>query len=178
MLSAPLSQSPPHTIRPFRGPMDTVQTMLSQIRGPRGERSVLVRSMTEHVVRGLKDKDYLSEILAIRNFVATHCRYTNDPRHVEWVKDPQRMVEEITAYGRCVIDCDEDASLIATMCEQVGRETQLVVVGFNGPNQYSHVLARVREPKSRQWIVCDPVAGISEGRMLRRVRSYKIFPVD
>ena len=178
MHAAPISQSPPHTLRPFRGPLDTVGTMLSQIRGSRGERSVKVRGMSEDVVRGVQDKDYLSEILAIRNFVAERCRYTNDPLTTEWVKDPERMVDEIGAYGRTVTDCDEMASLICTFARQCGREAQLVIVGFGAPNQYSHVFARVLEPKSRTWIVCDPVAGISEGKMLRKVRTHKIFRVD
>lgn len=177
-MSAPLALAPPHTIRPFRGPIDTVQTMLSQIRGPRGEQSVYVRSVAESIVRGLTDKCYLSEILAVRNWVATRCRYANDPATVEFVRDPQRMCEEIAEYGRTVVDCDEMASLIATLCQQLGREAQLVVVGFGRPGVFSHVFARVEEPKTKSWVVCDPVAGINEGRMLRRVKTWRAFPID
>lgn len=174
----PLAQSPPHTIRPYRGPLDTIDTMLQQVRGPRGEQSVYLRTMTEEVVKGLTDKDYLGEILAIRNWVAEHCRFLNDPISVEYVKDPQRIAEEIQARGRTGVDCDEIASLIAAMCAQVGRQSQFVVVGFGRPGHYTHVFTRVKEPKSGDWIVCDPVAGTNEYRMLKRVKTYREFNVN
>lgn len=175
MLAPP---NPPHKMGPFRGAPSTLGTMVSQVKGPRGERSVFLRSMTEGVVRGLQDKDYLSEILAIRNFVAERIRYTNDPLTTEWVKDPQRMAEEIRQDGRSIADCDEIASLIATMCRQVGREAEFVTVGFDRPNVFTHVFARVKEPKSGTWIVCDPVAGTNEARMLRRVKTSKFWRID
>lgn len=168
--------------------------MIEQVRGQRGERSVLVRGATESVVAALQPKDYLSEILAIRYWVAEHVRFLNDPLTTEWVKDPQRIVEEILASGgsrsgsadfatklsrgttNC--DCDEISELIATMARQVGREAQFVTVGFGPAGHYSHVFSRVKEPKSNSWIVCDPVAGTEEGKMLRRVTTYRIWEID
>lgn len=173
-----LALSPPHTIKPFRGPETTIETMREMAKGPRGERSVLVRSVTESVVRELQPKDYLSEILAVRHFVATRCRYLNDPLTTEFVKDPQRQVEEILARGKTTVDCDEMALLIATMARQLGREADFVTVGFGLPGRFSHVFARVLEPRSNAFIVCDPVAGIGEAAMLRRVKTYKIWKID
>lgn len=152
--------------------------MTAQCRGPRGERSLLVRSMAEHVVRGLADKDYQSEIIAIRNFAAERVRYANDPLTTEWTKDPQRIAEEIRAHGRAVGDCDDIASFISALCKGLGRECEFVTVGFRAPGHYSHVFARVKEPKTGRWIVCDPVAGSDEASMLRRVRTYKIWRID
>src|SRR3989304_1839500 len=178
MYSAPLALSPPHTIRPFRGPVTTIDTMIRQAKGDRGERSVLVRSVTESIVRELQPKDYLSEILAVRHWVASNLRYANDPLTVEWVKDPQRLVEEGLAHGTTVADCDELAELIATMVRQLGREAEFVTVGFGAPGRFSHVFTRVLEPRSGRYIVTDPVAGLGEATMLRRVRTYKIWKLD
>jgi transglutaminase-like putative cysteine protease len=152
--------------------------MIQNVRGRRGERSVLVRSFTEQVVRRLQPKDYLGEVLAIRNAVAERLRYVNDPLTTEWTKDPERLVAEIYEHGIAAGDCDDIAGLIATMARQVGREAEFVVVGFGAPGHYSHVFARVREPKSHKWIVCDPVAGTNEGAMLRRVRSWRSYRTD
>jgi transglutaminase-like putative cysteine protease len=173
-----LELSPPTVTRPFRGPEDTVREMVRAVLGPRGERSMLVRTMTEQCVHLLQDKDYQSELIAIRNFVATKGRYTNDSLGVEVVKDPQRQVEEILARGVTVGDCDDCATLIATMCRQVGREAEFVTVGFGSPNTYSHVFTRVREPKSKQWIVLDTVAGSDEAKMLRRVTTWRAWRID
>lgn len=178
MYAAPLALSPPHTIRPFRGPGTTIATMTEMAKGNRGERSVLLRSVTESIVRELQPKDYLSEILAVRHFVASHGRYLNDPLATEFVKDPQRMAEEILAHGKTTVDCDELALLIATMARQLGREAEFVTVGFGAPGRFSHVFTRVLEPRSNRWIVCDPVAGLGEAAMLRRVRTYKIWKLD
>jgi hypothetical protein len=110
--------------------------------------------------------------------VAEHVRFTNDPVAVEWVRDPQRLVEEILQYGITRADCDEIAELLVTFWRQLGREAELVTVGFGKPGAYSHVFGRAKEPKSGNFIVGDPVAGTEEASMLRRVTTYKIWRID
>lgn len=173
-----LAAAPPTTIAPFRGPRTTIDEMVRACVGLRGERSVLVRSWTEDQIRELQPKDYMGEILALRNAAAEYLRYTNDPLSTEWVKDPERIVEEIRAKGKSLCDCDEIALFIATVMRQVGREAEYVTVGFGPAGHYSHVFARVKEPKSGTWIVCDPVAGTTEERMLSRVSTYRYWRID
>jgi len=173
-----LAAAPPTKFGPFRGPRTTIEEMRRAATGLRGERSVRVRSFTERIVRGLQPKDYLGEILAIRYAAAEYCRYTNDPLSTEWVKDPERIVEEIEATGKSLCDCDDIACFIATLCRQVGREAEFVTVGFGEPGHYSHVFARVKEPKSGVWVVCDPVAGTTEERMLARVATKQFWRID
>ncbi|NIR32903.1 MAG: hypothetical protein GWN84_27135 [Gammaproteobacteria bacterium] len=172
-------QAPPaHRLSGFHGSADTLNLMREQAWGPRGEQSVVVRMALEEITRDLFPKDYLSEILAVRNFATSHLRYVNDPLHVEYVKDPERLVEEIGEYGIAQADCDEIAELIATMGLQLGRQAEYVVVGFGEPGDYSHVFTRLKEPKSGQWIVCDPVAGTDERTMLGRVTTYELWSLD
>lgn len=173
-----LAAAPPTTIAPFRGPRTTIQEMRRAATGMRGERSVRVRSFTEDVIRGLQPKDYMGEILALRYASGELLRYTNDPISTEWVKDPERIVEEIQAKGSALVDCDEIACFIGAICRQVGREVEFVTVGFGAAGHYSHVFARVKEPKSGRWIVCDPVAGTTEERMLGRVTTYQFWRLD
>jgi transglutaminase-like putative cysteine protease len=161
----------------FSGSPDTLRAMIRAAHGPRGEQSVLVRAATEAATSGLVPKDYLGEIVAVRNWVAENVRYMNDPLHVEWVKDPQRLIEE-RMHGEAVGDCDDIATLIATMCLQLGRICEFVVAGFGEPGHFSHVFVRVLEPKSGQWIVCDPVAGTNERQMLQRVTTYETWSLD
>jgi hypothetical protein len=139
---------------------------------------MLVKSVTEEVVGQLRGKDYLGEILAIRYWVTEHIRYVNDPLHVEVVKDPQRLIEEVLARGQAAGDCDDLASLIACMALQVGRVCEFVVVGFSEPGHYTHVFVRVKEPRSGKWIVCDPVAGSDERGMLDRVTTFYTKSLD
>lgn len=152
--------------------------MQKAVRGPRGERSPLVRSTAEEIVRHLQPKDYLSEILALRYWCATHVRYANDGLTTELVKDPARICEEVVARGLAVGDCDDMATLIAALGRALGREAKFGTVGFGAPQQYSHVFALLKEPKTRQWIVCDPVAGTDEAMMLRRVKTHRFWEID
>lgn len=162
----------------FYGAPSTLNLMREHAWGEHGEHSVLVRMVLEDIVRELRGKDYLGEILAVRNFTTQRLRYVNDPLHVEYVKTPQRLCEEILQYGVALADCDEMAQLIGTFALQLGREAEFVVVGFGEPGDYSHVFARVKEPKSGKWIVCDPVAGTDERTMLNRVTTYEMWSLD
>ncbi len=174
----PIADAPPQTLAPFNGPQDTLNLMVELSLGLRGEQSAMVRSLKDHIVRDLTPKDYLSEILAVRNFVAEKVRYSNDALGVEQVQDAQRMAEEIVKHGKAVGDCDDIAVLIGALSRQLGREVDYVVVGFGAPGRYTHVFARVKEPKSGKWIVCDPVAGDGEAEMLRKVTTWKAMKVD
>lgn len=173
-----ITDSPPTRFAAFRGAETTIDTMRELCLGARGERSMLVRGAVEYCVRGLQPKDYLSEILAVRHFVAEKVKYANDPVALELVKDPQRLIEEIARHGIAVGDCDDCGLLSATMCRQLGREAQFVTVGFGPPNSFSHVFSRVREPKTNRWIVLDTVAGTREAAMLSRVTTWKAWPID
>ena len=172
------SDETPSTISPFFGPESTVKALREAVLGPRGERSVVVYKVTENVVRSLRPKDYLGEILAVRYFLASRVRYKNDPLATELVSDPQRMMEEILKTGRAIGDCDDIAGLGATMLRQLGRETEWITVGFQPGGTHSHIFSRVREPKTRNWIVVDPVAGVSEQQMLSRVKTWKSWRID
>lgn len=116
-----LGAPPQAVVRAFRGPRDTLAKMAEHALGDYGERSMLVRQFTEWVTRQVWPKHYLGEILAIRNvFVqpspwvphAPLFKYTNDPRHVELVKTPERMVREIRESGQTVVDCFPKGTLL------------------------------------------------------------------
>lgn len=177
--ATPIADSPPTTLRIFNGPADTVHEMVKQIRGPRGVQSTLVRSLKDHIVREIQPKDYLSEILAVRNFVAEKVRYSNDALIVEQVQDPERITDQIVRFGRAVGDCDDIANIIACLTLQLGRESDFVTVGFGLPGTpHSHIFARAKEPRSGEWIILDPVAGTNEDKMQRRVTSYQTWKID
>jgi hypothetical protein len=173
--ATPIADAPPTRLRPFHGPEDTVRTMIELCLGTRGEQSTLVRNLKDHIIREVQPKDYLSEMLAVRNFVHEKCKYSNDALGVEQIQDPERMCDQIVKYGKCVADCDECALLIGTLCRQLGREVEFVIVGFGRAGSYSHVFVRVKEPKSGKWIVLDPVAGTNEAAMLSRVTTYQTW---
>lgn len=177
--------SPPSRVTPFKGPRHTLQKMADMALGPRGEQSIKVRQFAEMVVRHLEPKDYLGEIVAVRNVFlqrspyngAPLFRYVNDPRHVELIKDPERLVTEIDLYGSTTCDCDEITCLAGTLCLTLGREVEWVALGF-APGQLTHVGVRVREPKTNQWIWLDAVAGPKEAEAAASAKTIKFWSLD
>lgn len=174
----PALANAPWTMSGFSGAPDTLRAMIAAAQGARGERSMRVRFLVEDIIRRLHPKAYAAEVVVVRDWVATNVRYTNDPAHVELVKDPERLVEEYEEYQDAVGDCDDMACLIGTMCLQLGREVQFVAAGFREPGLYTHVFCRVKDPKSGQWINCDPVAGTKERQMLESIVSYELWSLD
>ena len=171
---------------PFRGAPHTVEHIKKfAIAG-----QMLVRPLAEDIVGHLQSKDYLSEILAIYYWVCTHTRYANDPRTIELVRGPvavlarlERNVAQLRS-GKSLpsLDCDDLSTLLAALFLSLGREVRIVTVAFrnafyNGQRQYQHVYIQVREPRSLQWIVLDPVAADMTGDMLRKVKAVKIWAV-
>lgn len=144
-----------------------------------------VRKLCEQVCARVDSKDYTSEYLAIYYFVLQRTRYMRDPRTVELVRAPYVAVGEILRGGRPSLDCDDLAALLCAMVLAVGGHCELVTVAFrdmfhyaSGERQFSHVFARAQDPRSKQWVVLDPVAAERTDKMLRDIRAFKTWSVD
>lgn len=141
-----------------------------------------VRALAETLTQYLPSKDVVSEALAYYYFVLDRTRYMRDPRNVERVQAPWIIVQQIMAGHTPGIDCDELAALLCALAAVSGAECRVVTVAFanmfyKGRRQYSHVYAQVKEPRSKEWITLDPVAGDKTREMRRRVVAAKIWPI-
>lgn len=181
-----LELAPRSRLSVYGGPRDTLDAMARAALGLRGEQSALVNRFKSEVTKFIQPKDYLGELLAIRNVLLQPnpktgqalIRYTNDPRHVELVKDPQRIVEEIMYLKAAECDCDESATFVAALALQLGRVVQFVALGFGGGTQLTHVGTRAQEPKSGRWIWLDSVAGPRESEAARKATRVVFRDLD
>jgi hypothetical protein len=174
-----LGGAPVVSLGKFHGTPDTIKMMIDYARGTEGEQNVLVRQYAEAIVRFLRPKDYLGEILAIRHWcTGPHLRYANDARHVEQVKSPFRTLTEVGTYGVSNLDCDDFATVIASLGMCLGREARYTMVGFGAANEFTHVFACLKEPRSGEWIICDPVAGTREHVMASTAKTFQHVSVD
>ena len=146
------------------------------------QRQPLVRLLAEEIITGLAPKDFLSEILAVYNFTCSHVRYANDPRTIELIKKPERIIKEIMAGKTPSLDCDDLATFMAALLLSLGRHVRIVTVAFRkmvykGNTQYSHVFLQAQEPRTHKWINLDPVAAEDTAKMLSQVKVIKHWPV-
>lgn len=183
----------PGSVETYRGTDHTVATMIRLAKGtvdPRemvqkslvGERSIPVRRHTEQIVGNLRPKDYSSEVIAVCRWWGNAGRYTRDPRHVEMLRSPERLIDDAIA-GKLACDCDEYALAVATGCLTIGARVQFVTVGFSPrvpgrPKVHTHVFCRAQDPRTKVWWVLDPVAGRRTSQMLSRVKQYTAFEVE
>ena len=148
----------------------------------RGGSSPVVRQLAERICGGIHSKDYVSEAIAIYNYVCTQVRYTRDPRTVELIRAPWLLAQRLLRGERPSGDCDDQACLIAALLLAVGAQTFFVTVAFKkmvyrGEVQYSHVIAGAIDPRTQTPILLDTVAGPKTLDMLRRVQVAKVWPV-
>ena len=106
----------------------------------------------------------------------------NDPRTIELVRRPERVVAELISGKVPSLDCDDTTCLIAALALAMGREARVCTVAFRtsyykGEKQYSPVYCQVKEPRTSQWITLDPVAAEETRAMLGRVKEIKIWPI-
>jgi len=175
---APEEHVPPHRSLPYTDTDGTIRRMYELIQGPRGEKSLKVRLTVEEIIRGVRPRDRLSQLIAIYNWFNRRYHFVNDPIEVELVKDAQRIIEEIESRGIAIGDCDDASIFLGTAPRVLGIPTQLVRTGFKdtppgrleGP--FTHVMVVARDQWKRP-IVLDPVAGPRSKEMLGRVKQVK-----
>ena len=128
-----------------------------------------LRLLVEDIVREVYPHDYLSEYMAIYHWVQMNVRYTRDPVTVEQLKTPAAVLRTRAA------DCDCIATLLAAMVGVVGGKSRFVAGAFRA-GVLEHVWCEVYEPRSKAWVVLDPVPGRRVQQMLGRVVDSIVAP--
>lgn len=164
----------------YRGAPQTIDVMRKAALS--SQNKLVVRQLAEEICSQIDSKDYVSEYLAIYNFILQRTRYMRDPRTVELVKAPYVVAEEILAKGRPNLDCDDLAATLGALILSIGGSVRYVTVAFgdvfhDGKRQYSHVFVQAREPRTGLWIILDPVAAERTQQMIDRVTAAAVWPV-
>ncbi len=162
----------------YRGAPQTIEVMIGSALDD--HKHFETRQLAEVVCEQLDSKDYLSEYLALYNFLLQRTRYMRDPRRTELVRAPHVVSKMILAGHRPSLDCDDMATWLAAAVLAVGGTAWFATVAFakmmfQGQVQFSHVFTDALEPRSRGRIVLDPVAAEKTPEMLRRVKVCKLW---
>lgn len=132
------------------GPAGTRETLKQMRQLARiGRADPQIRDLAHFVIDGCAGKDWICEITTLFNFVRQSIRYRLDPNEVELLQSPRQ-----TLLGRTG-DCDDMSVLLATLLEVCGHPCRFVAYGFDGQENYSHVLVQCSPAAESDYITLD-----------------------
>lgn len=114
----------------FPGVVETLRAMSRFARD--GKTTMLVRQTALRLTRNCQQKDFSCEVRTLHAFVRDSVRYVMDVDGVETVQTPQKTLEMMAG------DCDDKATLLASLLGSIGHPTRFVAIGF-APQEFSHV---------------------------------------
>lgn len=127
------------------GAFATVRHMRALVR--ENVRSPEILNAVASIIFLMPQHDQFAEVEAIFNFVRGQIRYMRDVVGVETLATPQMTMR------RRVGDCDDQSTLLCTLCEAAGYPTRFVLAGYNGP-EFEHVYCQIF--LNGDWINADP----------------------
>lgn len=144
------------------GVRETLALMRSIVRKAKGDPAVVAtaRSLT----RMVPQKNWRGEVEALFRFVRDRIRYVMDPNDVEYLSTPSRLIE--MGAG----DCDDKATLLASLLESIGHPSRFVAVGFE-PGALTHVYVEARI--GPDWVPLETTEMIAMGRLPFNPASVK-----
>lgn len=90
----------------------------------------------------------------IRAWLTNIWRFVRDPRGIELVHRPERLLREFESHGYASGDCDDVAVLGGALGKAVGLVPRFVVLGFHGGNgPFTHVYAELKA--NGKWVDLD-----------------------
>lgn len=124
---------------------DTVARMREMIRRSRVDPRVIQSAVG--ITYTTPERDGLSQVRALFEYVRDQIRYVLDVHQVETLCDPAMTLQ------RMVGDCDDQTALLCSLAEAIGYPTRLVMAGYSSEH-FEHVYCQIFA--SGIWIDCDP----------------------
>ena len=128
--------------------LHTVKKMRSLVKSERILPFIINNAVT--IIQMAPQKDELSEIAALFDFVQGHIRYVRDVAGLETLSTPSMTMQ------RMVGDCDDKATLLATLLEAVGYPTRFIMTAYTQNQEYEHVYLEVFSSNRNMWFPLDP----------------------
>lgn len=129
------------------GPFDvehTIGLMRCMVRESKILPSIINQAVS--IIHGMPAKDEFYEVSALHDFVLNHVRYVRDVNGIETLSTP------VMTLQRLVGDCDDKATLLATLLEAVGYPTRFVMGDYGAGFEHVYLQAFI----DGEWMSLDP----------------------
>ena len=147
------------------GAATTMRAMRQLVRDAIRDPSQHVRELALQIVG---NAGYVDQARRLQQWVQQNIRYIQDPPDVELVQTPQYTVQQQAG------DCDDQATLLASLLMATGHPAQFVAVGLSG-SPLSHVM--VQTQIGRDWLGVETILPKPLGWMPPGVTSHYILKV-
>lgn len=151
---------------PHVTPHDTAQWIIQTGEDAAGSPEVFY--LARSIVRDLRERDPLSEALAINDYVARTIRYTPDPERFELVFGPNEIIRLIQRFGRWAEDCDSIQLMTYALLRSIGHCCRVLLAGFQSNPVPEHIFLQTYI--DNHWYVLDPSEGRRIHEMLLAIR--------
>lgn len=127
------------------------------------------RQVADNLTKHLPQKAWIAEIRALHNFVRDEIRYLRDVNGIETVQYPEFVLRNRTG------DCDDKATLLATLLEAIGHPARFRAVGFR-PGVLEHVLVdtQVGKGRNKKWLPLETTENVDIGWQPPNIRHQMI----
>jgi transglutaminase-like putative cysteine protease len=114
-----------------------------------------VRELALRLTAGCPPRNLTCEYTQIQHFVRDQIRYVRDVRDVETLQTPKATLR--LGAG----DCDDQATLVASLLESIGAKTRFEALGVRGGG-YEHVVSAVQAGVSKStgrpwWVPLETI---------------------
>jgi transglutaminase-like putative cysteine protease len=150
-----------------QGVRDTLYLMRSIVQ--RYKTDVNIRHIAASLVQSLPQKDWSGQVQRLHQFVRDNIRYIRDIDGVETIQTPDKTLE--LKYG----DCDDKATLLATLLQTIGHPARFVAVGTRAPGEYQHVYLETLIGK--RWVPLETTEPVPMGWAPPKVAAKMIVKV-
>lgn len=131
-----------------------------------------IRYLAADLVRDLPPRDSARQVDRLRGWLSGNFRFLPDPVRDELVIDPVLLVAEAAQTGTALGDCDDAATLAASLGQSIGLPARFVTIAVDG-GPMSHVWTELWD--GAEWRELDTTAvGVVGGRRPGETARWEI----
>lgn len=105
-----------------------------------GARDQFIIDAARLLTHNTDERDYKAQAQIIRGYIKDRLRFVRDPNGVELLQLPRQLLADIQHRSYTMGDCDDAATLSATLLTAIGFPCRFEAVAFFSPHSpFSHV---------------------------------------
>lgn len=120
----------------------------------------VIRELALKITRSLPNKSWSGEATAVQEWVRDNIRYVRDVAGVETLQSPVQTLR--LRQG----DCDDHATLTASLLATIGHPTRFVAIGFS-KGHFAHVLTQTKV--GTKWLPLETTENWAFGEIPKNV---------